>query len=335
MTKAEPRISDFLPDYCETAEDILAFVTDCQAAGIACALGVVTRVTGGSSRAVGTLFAVDQNGGMAGYVSNGCIDADVRLQALDALADGKIRSLIYGVGSPFVDLRLPCGGSLELLIDPAPVAATCQRAAQALALRQTVILGFGGAKGLAVPSPTDDDALFRACYTPRLRLVVAGRGAPIEKLSQLLASLDIAAVVATPDARDRAGLGALPGMTYLHLSSPTRPPQIVVDRFTAVLLLFHDHDWETALIAACLPQQPFYIGALGSAATHAKRKDALAAMGVPHDQINLVHGPVGLMPSMRNASFLAVSVIAEIMSDYIAAQARSESQNSADIAHLP
>ena len=89
---------------------VLQRLRDWQAAGLACALVVITHTEGGAVRAPGALLAVNEDTSF-GYISGGCIDADVILQARQAIESGAPKSLRSGAGSPFVDLPLPCGGA--------------------------------------------------------------------------------------------------------------------------------------------------------------------------------------------------------------------------------
>ena len=84
------------------------------------ALIIVTDTEGGGVRAPGALAGVSETGGCAGYVSNGCVDADMFAQARAAIDDGKVRRLRYGAGSPYMDIRLPCGGAVDVMVIPNP-----------------------------------------------------------------------------------------------------------------------------------------------------------------------------------------------------------------------
>jgi len=75
----------------------------------------------------------------------------------------------------------------------------------------------------------------------------------------------------------------------------------------------HDHDWEPALLAQALAGDAFYIGAVGSPHTHVKRASLLKTSGLHADDIARIKGPIGLVPSLRDASMLAVSTLAEII----------------------
>jgi xanthine dehydrogenase accessory factor len=80
--------------------------------------------------------------------------------------------------------------------------------------------------------------------------------------------------------------------------------------------MFHDHDWEAALLKQALASDAFYIGALGSARAHDARCQSLLDLGLFAAQIERIHGPIGIIPSMHDASSLAISVLAEIISEY-------------------
>ncbi|WP_237562526.1 XdhC family protein, partial [Glutamicibacter soli] len=77
--------------------------------------------------------------------------------------------------------------------------------------------------------------------------------------------------------------------------------------------VFHDHDWEPAILKGALATPGFYIGSQGSQRAAATRRVALAELGVPEDRIARLHGPVGLIRSARDARVLAVSVLAEVL----------------------
>ena len=98
-----------------------------------------------------------------------------------------------------------------------------------------------------------------------------------------------------------------------HLTNPAAPPPQYDDPWSAVILMFHEHDWEIALLAQALASEAFYIGAMGSDRTHALRREALKDAGVSADIIARIKGPIGLIPSMRDANLLALSTLAEIV----------------------
>ena len=98
-----------------------------------------------------------------------------------------------------------------------------------------------------------------------------------------------------------------------HLNDPNNPPEVTDDARTAMVCLFHDHDWEGSLLRQALAGPAFYIGAMGSKRTHENRCQTLLEMGVAQNQIDRIHGPIGLIPALRDARLLAISILAEIV----------------------
>lgn len=304
--------------FLEVAEDVLEVLVTAQTDGIACALGVVTHVSGGSARAVGTLVAIRQDGFMAGYVSHGCIDADLIVQAQNAMSSQTAQTLLYGTGSPFMDLRLPCGGAVHISLDPSPDPDICAQALNRLKARRSMGLEFS-ALGKLTAIVTDRDPAqtrFVAWHAPRLRLVVAGMGPPLKAVTGVAQALQIPTSVMSPDPSAKDLVPDPDGNTFQHLTTQNAAIDMPIDPWTAVLLMFHDHDWEQSILGYALKHDPFYVGALGSAITHAKRLQSLSDMGIDKSDLNRIKGPIGLIPAARNAQVLAVSVLAEIVDAY-------------------
>lgn len=266
------------------------------------ALIAVTRTEGGAVRAPGALLAVSLAGDRAGYVSGGCIDEDVALQARDALSAGEAhRALRYGAGSPFLDLPLPCGGAIEVdiaaALDPAEVRAWHD----ALARREAVRVAW--------PLPGGPGFTWR----PKLRIRIAGRGADALALARLAKASGLETALSVRNTDDLHHARAL-GLEQVDvLTTPSDLPDAGDDPWTAFVLMFHDGDWEAPLIRQALAGPTFYIGAVGSRRTHARRCETLRSSGLPEPALERLHGPVGLVPSLRDASLLAVSTLAEII----------------------
>jgi len=241
-------------------------------------------------------------------------------QALEAIKNGEPRSVRYGTGSPFLDIRLPCGGAVDLLIIPNPAAKTVRYFRDQLIARKAVSLSCSLTKGLETGVPEKEftgwqDNQFHLYCAPKLRLRIAGRGTEPIALMRAAHALDFDLILQSPD-EDRLEAAHLLGCTAQRLNSAAHPPDIADDPHTAFVMMFHDHDWETELLKQALTSDAFYIGALGGRTTHKKRCDALKANHIPQSQIDRIHGPIGLIASRRNASSLAVSVLAEIIDVY-------------------
>jgi xanthine dehydrogenase accessory factor len=102
----------------------------------------------------------------------------------------------------------------------------------------------------------------------------------------------------------------------IELVSRTSLPDVRSDPWTAIVFLFHDHDWEEALLPQALRLPALYFGAVGSKRTHHARLAMLQAAGVPEPFYRALRGPVGLIPATRDPATLALSILAEVVQEY-------------------
>lgn len=292
---------------------VFRFVSAALRAGQAAVLVTVIAVTGGSTRNPGAHLAVRSDGTVCGSLSGGCIEAAVAAEALEVLRADAPRVTRYGAGSPYIDLRLPCGGSLDLLFTPlasrdalAGLAARLDRR-EAFALQ----LPLGPGAPEVLPGTTRHTAQligdrFTVSHVPAARLLVIGDAAAGVVLSSLAAAIGIEVLRFSP--------GGQPGT--ILLSSPTALPAFPADPWTGAVVLFHDHDWEPPVLAGLLAAELFHVGAMGSLKTHAARRGALRGLGVADAAIDRIAAPIGLIPSLRDPETLAVSILAEVIERY-------------------
>ncbi|QTP61094.1 NTP transferase domain-containing protein [Billgrantia antri] len=300
--------------YLEHAQDVLGQWLAWRRAGEV-ALVIVTATQGGAVRAPGALMAVSAAGESCGYLSGGCIDADVVHHAQKSLRSGCIERLRYGSGSPFIDLPLPCGGAIEVWVLPDPDVEVLRGCHDRLALRQPATLTLAPSGALRLGHSAVAGALsFR--YTPKLRLRIAGRGADSLALARLAMASGIETELQLRDGADVQAARRLGVDRVTVLTLPATLPVLDDDPWTAFLLAFHDADWEERLLAQALTGPACYVGAVGSRKSHVMRCERLRATGVEEGQLRRIRGPVGLVPSLRDASMLAVSVLAEIVEVY-------------------
>ena len=257
------------------------------------ALALITGVEGPSYRPLGAGMVVSETGESWGSLSSGCIERDVVIHARAALADGQVRALRYGAGSPFRDLVLPCGGGLEILILPAPDRTALAQAQASLQARRPTMLRLG-------PLMLD--------LQPQLRVLAFGKGPELRLFSALAAAAGYPVERFSPDAETLAGLAQ--GQV---LTSKDWPEGLKADARTAVTLFFHDHDWEPRLLQAALASPALYVGAQGSLRAHQARCAELAALGVPDQATARLAAPFGLIPSVRDPRTLAASVLAQVL----------------------
>lgn len=286
------------------------------------ALVTITAVAGSSMRNPGTHLAVAADGDWAGSLSGGCIESAVVAEALDALAVGKAREMRFGAGSPYIDIRLPCGGALDVLVSIVDDPALFGNAARLFERRQPFVLRLPLADGLASIHPGErdwttrrSDAAFSVAHCPPLAITVVGHGAAVEALELQARVAGAFTRVLTPDPSIANRLESS-GVPVTLLRMPSGSVDLAADKWTAIAFLFHDHDWETALLSRALASPAFYVGAMGSPLTHAARVAALTSAGTPAKQIARLHAPIGLIRSTRDPQILALSVLAEIVQEF-------------------
>lgn len=301
---------------------VFRFCVAQQQAGQRVVLVTAIRVEGPSSRDPGTHMAVAEDGSAAGSFSGGCIEPAIVAEALEAMREGTPRQVVYGAGSPYIDIRLPCGGAIELQFTPLSDSTLAREVVSRLEARRPVAIGFGN--GASGPQITEGNGMVGVSansdgitveHVPPLRLAILGSGEVVERLAMLARAASLVTVVAMP----RNSLPVRPGgdgADIYRLEQPTNPLTFAIDRWTAAAVLFHEHDWEPPLLAQLLATPAFFVGAMGSRQTHQTRLAQLAEAGVAQADAARIVSPIGLIPAMRDPETLAVSVLAQVVGVY-------------------
>jgi len=279
-------------------------------------LAVITGVAGPSYRPVGAFMAILPGGERVGSLSSGCIENDIVLHAAQVLASGQPKTVLYGQGSPYIDIKLPCGGGLEILLLPRPDLEILTRlnlsriARRPFNLQINCQTGALGVCDLAQTGRSGDTLTLR--LLPETLFYVLGKGPEASTFAGLVQAAGFPNLLLSPD-RETLDFGAGAGCAVRHLKSPGIPDDIRPDRWSAVILFFHDHEWEPRILQAALQSDAFYIGAQGSQRARESRMNDLILLGVPGKELARLRGPIGLIPSVRDARTLAVSVLAEVL----------------------
>jgi len=145
-----------------------------------------------------------------------------------------------------------------------------------------------------------------------IRFLVFGKGPEATTFAALVNSAGYPILLLSPDTETLQS-GESVGCPTHHMTTKRFPKDVSVDQHTAIVLFFHDHDWEPLILHRALETDAFYIGSQGSQRARDARVATLQEMGVSASDIIRLRGPVGLIPSARDAGTLAVSVLAEIL----------------------
>ncbi|MBB4613579.1 XdhC family protein [Novosphingobium taihuense] len=301
-----------------TPLDILNFLAARAEEGIDCTLITLVAVIGGSSRGVGAQMAVAADGRRIGSFSGGCVEDAVAREAIDSLDEGWGHVVRYGVGSPYIDIRLPCGGGIDLLFTPRPDPAAIKQALRLLEDRHQAALRIECDKVALVRSAEQaawDGRALTHCYQPPLKVHAFGQGEDLTAFCRLAKAFGTKVHALSPESETCRELEADDiGTTFLH--SRNVLPLAAVDPWSAIVFLFHGRDWEEGLLPQTLALPAFYHGAIGSRRTHAARLEALRGAGVSEDRIAKLRGHIGLIPATRDPATLAISVLGEIIVEY-------------------
>ncbi|MEP4980801.1 XdhC family protein [Ascidiaceihabitans sp.] len=298
-------------------------------AGKGAALATVVETWGSAPRRVGAQLVVSGEGDMQGSVSGGCVEGAVVLEAMDALETGHPVMLEYGVsdGDAFA-VGLACGGTIRVYVEPVGsamaedildnlVAARAARTPIAYEVNvktgQRRLTSNGHTQRFARDrSGFEDDAqTFVAIHNPPLRLAVVGAVHIAQALVPMarIAGYDPFVI----DPREAFGSHArFPGETLISEWPDAAVQQVGLDTRTALVLLTHDPKLDDPALHLALRSGCFYIGALGSTRTHAKRVERLQEAGFEADAIARIHGPIGLDIGASSPQEIAVSILSEM-----------------------
>src|SRR4051812_14217326 len=154
-------------------DDVRPALRQARAAAQACVLATLTAVEGGGPRPEGTQM-VFAPGIVAGYFSGGCVESDVADHAAACLADGEPRTLVYGEGSPWPDIRLLCGARIEIFLErvSADDAALVELLSAHAERRPVVWVSDGRARECAAEIEPWPEARVVRRHEPTPRLIV-------------------------------------------------------------------------------------------------------------------------------------------------------------------
>lgn len=303
-------------------DDVRPALRQASAAGQSCALVTLYALDGGGPRPLGAqmLFA---EGDVRGFLSGGCVEADVALHAAQTLTDGQPRWLVYGEGGPWPDIRLLCGTRMELLVER--VAADDPATARLLALTDQRRVAAWRTDGRiraveAVDTTSGPAGGYRAepfqverLYAPVPRLVVVGADPTALATAQLGGQAGFETTLVRP--KGPAAPPDLTGFAYSRAEPAEAFAAIGLDPWTAVAVATHDWDVDHAALVAALPSPASYVGVLGARRRLPERLARLRAAGVDQPALARLKGPIGLDLGGKAPWEVAVAVIAEIIAE--------------------
>lgn len=279
------------------------------------ALLTLIQVDGQSPRPVGSQLAVCEDGRSLGAITGGCAERALVLDALTAMARGRNHLELYGQGSRYKDIELPCGSGIHVHFDVTLADADLDQLVTARRMRRVAWLTIDEttlqSRALAdVPVVSQGTTVLS--FLPQCRLVLAGQGVVTSSVAHLAAGLEMAVEVHTSD---RAVAAQLAGHQVFALPAGADFAP-VLDPWTAVAVTFHDHSFEADILAWALDSPAFFIGALGSRRTHALRLEGLRLRGRSEAELSRIRGPIGLDLGARTPPEIALSILAQVVASW-------------------
>jgi xanthine dehydrogenase accessory factor len=312
-------------------DDIRVPLADVLRAGEACAIATLVEVEGSAPRDPGAQMLITQ-GEYWGFLSGGCIEADVARHGREAMAEGAPRVLRYGEGSPWIDIKLACGSGITVLVEPVAAGdpALAALLANHAARRPALWSSDGRAREAApcddAPAFAWDGTRYTKLFEPTAKLVLIGEDGAALAAAAIAMQAGMEAVLIAPGGPEAP---PLPDLAY-HRSAPAEAlAAIGIDRWTGVAVLSHDREDDERGLAAALQSEAFYVGAIGARARLDARLAKLRGHGVSAAQIARLHAPIGLQGFGKAPRDIALSLVAEVAQAFHArsAAARSAGQS--------
>jgi xanthine dehydrogenase accessory factor len=309
-------------------------------------------------------MAVTPDGKITGSVSGGCVEGAVFEEGVEVLKSNEPKLLHFGVADETAwEVGLACGGSIDIFVQPLDpqffkslhsvlveeqpaVSVTVIRGPSELMGCQILLREDGSVSGrindelnpvvLNIAKETlaggvsrrvmlnNDVEVFVEVLLPPPTLIAVGGVHITIALMALAKTLGYRTVVIDP----RSAFGNENRFPHVDQLIPLWPQeafqQIPITRSTAIAMLTHDPKLDDPALKIALPSQAFYVGALGSKTTQAKRRGRLLDEGLTEEHLNRLHGPIGLEIGAGTPEEIAMSIMAEI----VAARNKTEEARS-------
>ncbi len=313
---------------------VLRALSSWRSAGQRALLATVVRTWGSSPRPEGSIMALCENGAVVGSVSGGCIEDDLIARFTRAWAgedkdapddaartSGRPMFTRYGVTADEAHrFGLPCGGTLELLIEFDPDAEALAELLAALEAGTLMQRSVRLDDGTVLQQPATFPATLQAdgeqvtnTFGPEYRMLIIGAGQMSEYLATMALFSGFAVTVCDPREEYRSSW-SVPGARV----TSDMPDDVVTamrpDRRTCVVALTHDPKLDDLALLQALETEAFYVGGIGSRRNNAGRRERMKEHFEQTDEsLARLRGPIGIYIGSKTPPEIAVSVMAEVL----------------------
>lgn len=320
------------------------------------ALATVVQTWGSAPRRPGSKMVVTADGQFSGSVSGGCVENAVIEAALDVIKTDRARLLHFGVADEIAwDVGLACGGSIDIFVQPLDtsffpalraawteethsVHATVIRGSEHILGREVLIREDGIVAGTlgnhrhrkVVELATEillhgksqrhmfdeETELFLELISPPVTLIAVGGVHITVALMSLAKTMGFRTVVIDPRSV-WANEQRFSNIDQLIQAWPQEAfRQLKITRSTALAMLTHDPKLDDPALKIALSSPAFYVGALGSKTTNAKRRERLLNAGLTEEQLSRLHAPIGLDIGAETPEEIALSIMSQVVNAY-------------------
>ena len=313
--------------------DVLTHARDWKRAGRRVWLLTVAQTFGASPRPPGSLAAIRDDGILVGSVSGGCIEDDLVARREEYTGPAP-QFAAYGVTAEEARrFGLPCGGELEVIIEPevavADIDALLARISAGRIVARSVDL-VTGTWSLAEAHAGDEcertAGRFTSVHGPRWRMLVIGGSEIAHYLAEVASTVDFQVFVCDPREEYRSAWRAR-GATWIDGMPDDAVLAFRPDGHSVILTVSHDPKLDDMALLEALKSEAFYVGAVGSARTSAERRKRLADFDLTPTQVARLRGPVGLSIGSRTPPEIALAILADLVATrngIVLEKARSE-----------
>jgi xanthine dehydrogenase accessory factor len=316
---------------------VLRTLRDWRSAGKRALLTTVVRTWGSSPRPVGSIMALCEDGAVVGSVSGGCIEDDLIYRYTQAyksptdlrdvkdspqeIPNGPPRFVKYGITADEAHrFGLPCGGTLELLLEFDPDAQLLSDLVARLEigkLMQRTVRLTDGAVTLAdaqAPQELEINATHLVnTFGPEYRMLLIGAGQLTEYLATMALFSGFAVTVCDPREEYR-GAWSVPAARVVTDMPDDAVFAFKPDARSCVVALTHDPKLDDLALLEALQSEAFYVGAIGSRRNNAARHQRMIEhLEQTEESLKKLRGPIGIYIGSKTPPEIAVSIMAEIL----------------------
>ena len=293
--------------------------------GESCWLATVVATYGSSPRPVGSLLTCNGHGQLTGSLSGGCVEDDLLAKLTQGELAHQAQFFRYGETEEEAEqLGLPCGGHLDIVIEPLKPSAAAtnhfdhlvERLNQRSCVERTVYLHSGEYASRDVDRHAElhyDHAggQLVQTYGPQYQLFVIGTNMVSAYVAEMALALGYDVTICDPR-QERLADFAVAGVRKIRDMPDDAVRRHASDAYSAVVALNHDPRIDDMGLMEALATDAFYIGAMGSSRTSAKRRERLQALDLSAAEIDRLHAPIGLPIGSKTPPEIAVAIVAEI-----------------------